>query len=526
MSVSLLPHGSSAANGSRDITLPIIQQQSSPNRTRENAMSSAVSSSWTLPQRNIAAASSSETTFGYMLDPGGMDEDQLTHPSLVSQPRSDTSSATIAGQTRHPSGFNFGREISYPRNAHALGGTWVGNVPVPVQQYQRRPHQRTVSLESASEGSDISSASSSMPSEPEGKPELKTGAKRKEIEGDCSICWEPFEQEKNDLIWCKLTCGTNFHKNCFVEWLKTPKHQHHHPGQERTCPYCRGKWDQVELRTLQIDAGLQPARPTKRPRTGFSSRSFDRAQLRRMYRDRTQAQLSMRGDSYRPNYGPRTGPNTFHVPSMNTSVPSAGPSPAQSPMSTSPTSSFIPAFHSYPILPPAQGLLDSYRPPQISSSPPMQGDFYRPPQSSSSQFSNNYSVHHHQPYFPHHNPMPSMDLYPSPNQMPPQSHDLSGAQGFNTPAFASSSFLPPMNMSMRGQEHMGMGAFSSRSQMASRCPAMQAHQQRRVPLDHDFSGYIPVPMTMMPSNMGYGGLPMLYETRVDHFHYSMRPAMP
>jgi hypothetical protein len=41
-----------------------------------------------------------------------------------------------------------------------------------------------------------------------------------------------------ELVWCKASCGQNFHKDCFEQW-KMSKH-----GGRVTCVYCRAQWQE------------------------------------------------------------------------------------------------------------------------------------------------------------------------------------------------------------------------------------------------------------------------------------------
>lgn len=45
--------------------------------------------------------------------------------------------------------------------------------------------------------------------------------RRKEIIGDCPICFMEFEPEKEEIVWCKAACGNNIHKHCFEQWAKS-----------------------------------------------------------------------------------------------------------------------------------------------------------------------------------------------------------------------------------------------------------------------------------------------------------------
>ena len=61
---------------------------------------------------------------------------------------------------------------------------------------------------------------------------------RKEIDGECPICCVDFEPEKSkeQIVYCKASCGNNIHKDCFQQWAATKK------GEEVTCPFCRTPW--------------------------------------------------------------------------------------------------------------------------------------------------------------------------------------------------------------------------------------------------------------------------------------------
>lgn len=50
-----------------------------------------------------------------------------------------------------------------------------------------------------------------------------------------------FEEEHNELVYCKAACGNNMHKDCFEQWAKSQA------GQVVKCVYCRTPW--------QVDAG-------------------------------------------------------------------------------------------------------------------------------------------------------------------------------------------------------------------------------------------------------------------------------
>ncbi len=41
---------------------------------------------------------------------------------------------------------------------------------------------------------------------------------RKVISGDCPICYEDFEPNTEEIVWCKAGCGNNVHRTCFDNW--------------------------------------------------------------------------------------------------------------------------------------------------------------------------------------------------------------------------------------------------------------------------------------------------------------------
>ncbi|KAI1453238.1 hypothetical protein F4805DRAFT_478692 [Annulohypoxylon moriforme] len=61
---------------------------------------------------------------------------------------------------------------------------------------------------------------------------------RKPLEGDCPICFSPFEAAE-DTVYCQATCGNNIHKECFEMWAATKRQK---TGNQVTCPMCRTPW--------------------------------------------------------------------------------------------------------------------------------------------------------------------------------------------------------------------------------------------------------------------------------------------
>ena len=66
-------------------------------------------------------------------------------------------------------------------------------------------------------------------------------ASRKEVEGDCPICFDPLGANLNLLTYCKAACGSNFHKGCIQMWTSQPKQR-----VDPSCPACRQPWVDVE----------------------------------------------------------------------------------------------------------------------------------------------------------------------------------------------------------------------------------------------------------------------------------------
>ncbi|KAG5979008.1 hypothetical protein E4U55_005670 [Claviceps digitariae] len=66
--------------------------------------------------------------------------------------------------------------------------------------------------------------------------EASTASNRKSIEGDCPICFCPFDaQSPESIVWCRAACGQNIHQECFEMWARTKTGS-------VTCPFCRSTW--------------------------------------------------------------------------------------------------------------------------------------------------------------------------------------------------------------------------------------------------------------------------------------------
>lgn len=60
---------------------------------------------------------------------------------------------------------------------------------------------------------------------------------RKPVEGECPICYDELNQENDEIVYCKASCGNNVHKMCMQSWIQVAI------GGQATCPYCRATWD-------------------------------------------------------------------------------------------------------------------------------------------------------------------------------------------------------------------------------------------------------------------------------------------
>ncbi|KAL9125330.1 MAG: hypothetical protein Q9217_005450 [Psora testacea] len=69
---------------------------------------------------------------------------------------------------------------------------------------------------------------------------------RKPIEGDCPICFTPFDPSADEIVFCRAACGNNIHANCFEQWAKSQG------GREVRCVYCRTPWQGDEEQIKRI----------------------------------------------------------------------------------------------------------------------------------------------------------------------------------------------------------------------------------------------------------------------------------
>jgi len=71
--------------------------------------------------------------------------------------------------------------------------------------------------------------------------------RRQKIEGDCAICCHAMQGDapegREDLVWCKNSCGQNVHRECFNSWKE---HCDAARGKVATCVHCRTSWRREE----------------------------------------------------------------------------------------------------------------------------------------------------------------------------------------------------------------------------------------------------------------------------------------
>lgn len=71
-----------------------------------------------------------------------------------------------------------------------------------------------------------------------GKGDAGQHKNRKEVEGDCPICFSAMEEDE-ELVFCRAQCGQNLHKECFDMWARTKRTS---ARDQVTCPMCRTPW--------------------------------------------------------------------------------------------------------------------------------------------------------------------------------------------------------------------------------------------------------------------------------------------
>mmetsp|Transcript_20437 Transcript_20437/g.46190 ORF Transcript_20437/g.46190 Transcript_20437/m.46190 type:complete len:274 (+) Transcript_20437:145-966(+) len=110
---------------------------------------------------------------------------------------------------------------------------------------------------------------------------------RKEITGDCPVCFDELGTIDSRLTYCKHTCGTNFHADCIKIWSQQLCRQ----GATATCPACRQPWDGPEKKTKSPGksegydnlGGLQGQSPDRDTSTYHSPSYYYGSYKRRRY---------------------------------------------------------------------------------------------------------------------------------------------------------------------------------------------------------------------------------------------------
>ncbi|KAF3000602.1 hypothetical protein E8E14_000731 [Neopestalotiopsis sp. 37M] len=69
----------------------------------------------------------------------------------------------------------------------------------------------------------------------------KEDKNRKPVEGDCPICFMPFEASE-ETVYCRAQCGQNIHQECFEMWAATKRQNGGTRDGRVTCPMCRTPW--------------------------------------------------------------------------------------------------------------------------------------------------------------------------------------------------------------------------------------------------------------------------------------------
>jgi hypothetical protein len=280
---------------------------------------------------------------------------------------------------------------------------------------------------------------------------------RKPVEGECPVCWDPF-LETQTILYCKTTCGNNFHKSCIVEWLTTPANRQH----PLKCPMCRAPWDSQELKQLYQENGIVLPRPNKRfrPTPDWTGRAQDRTRHRHTQRQRVYDRRRS-GPPVSSTWGSRADFSTRPIADQQT--------PSRSPNATTGvTNQTTPAPMAMNQLPPNGGFVQVSQGPR----PPTHGE----PQS----FPNNganppYSHYHLQPPLAQRSPgafqTQSNALYPNYSNM-------------STQNFQSANSMPAHGYVVQNRPQSIPAApmqLASPTFRQHACPAMPRNQPQTIP---------------------------------------------
>ncbi|KAI0204054.1 hypothetical protein F4808DRAFT_457161 [Astrocystis sublimbata] len=120
---------------------------------------------------------------------------------------------------------------------HALKGNQCKHIIFVMSRVLRAPHNLVYQLALlSSELRQIFANAPPIDHDSSGDGDSAHDPNRKNLEGDCPICFSPFEGAEK-TVYCKATCGNNIHRECFERWAATKRR-----GAAVTCPMCRSPW--------------------------------------------------------------------------------------------------------------------------------------------------------------------------------------------------------------------------------------------------------------------------------------------
>lgn len=74
---------------------------------------------------------------------------------------------------------------------------------------------------------------------------------RKDVDGECPICHEDLDPNKEDVTFCRASCGQNLHEECMEQWMQAQT-------VPPRCPLCRKFWKQKREEQITLDKELDP----------------------------------------------------------------------------------------------------------------------------------------------------------------------------------------------------------------------------------------------------------------------------
>lgn len=108
----------------------------------------------------------------------------------------------------------------------------IGELRVQNEEERNRFSQETIDLFNNNEETVTVGKKKPEKKRPLEKPEVE----RKAIEGECSICFEEMSDGKEEIVFCRFSCGQNLHQDCMLKWSNKKR------DSDITCPYCRAPW--------------------------------------------------------------------------------------------------------------------------------------------------------------------------------------------------------------------------------------------------------------------------------------------